>query len=877
MLTEEVWGKTLLNSKGESVYYPLMAHLLDSATVAGVLWGHWLRPEIKSLFPDDFKKYIQFAAGIHDIGKCSPYFQGSLLNSRATEQHRGQREKLEHKGFFFPEDLNVGNLRSEKIHRHEKLGIYSLLGGPYDNELASGRWLEIATLGHHGSFLLNFVQGRRGARSASEEALEESISGEWLEEIERIVASLEEAVGVSREGCKEIALDPEAIILLSGLVILSDRLASSMASVENGYESIESGAISINRSKDWLIFREDFLHEIAKRNLGFSVKLSESDVMGSFSRRGLQKVVPERGGLWIAMAPTGSGKTESALLRQSQHQENLIFLLPTMATTNAMMGRVQKTFADKPQTTAVLGHGLAFLEDFYKKKPSSEIEEDFEDCGLYPTEFSGVKGAKLSASINVATIDQMIMGALPVKWTHLRLLLLANSHIVIDEAHLIDHYQVELLRPLLFFLGKTQTRVSILSATLPTWLEHKISSAYSDGQIETNYRSQFPSSVVVHKSGDSGFERISETEIEVENYISSLTTIRSAESEDAHISWAKRVLEKEPMARVGIFVNQIKRAQDIALQLEKEIPDAKVLCLHSRMLAGHRKKVTDELIKICGTQGGEAERVILVGTQVIEMSLDIDLDFVSTDVCPAPNLIQRMGRAWRDKSSAKRFERISDEHNNMSTHVVVPVRSDNTLDKGKVLPYGEAVTLRTIDFLEGRDKLVFPDDLQEFVETSVLEGEVKNKAEMSEKADEFYRTLRGADVAINIKDELYDFPPEISDFGFLTNNEGMNEELATRLIENNTEPFVVRSESRMVQELGAIPIKTSLDEINFRRAQLASVSVSYAMAKRLRESGCDDLYLTDSGGKTSKWAFGLHGEIPSSFEYSELVGLREKA
>lgn len=870
-LNENIWGKTLIVGE-KDVYYPLIGHLLDTATVAGALWEKWLRKELQdqivSELGPDAKKYLQLAAGLHDLGKASPMFQGSLLNSRQSRDDA--ISLLQADGFIFPKIDDVASARTNKFHRHEKLGSYSI--DPSKTGLsstASEKWFNLCIVGHHGSFSIDYG----GKRDDQISELEQLISQRWKDEQQLLIESVENAVGATVLSALDSRASNASIILISGLIILSDRIASSSKSVENAYSLLQDGTLSIHNPTEWLQKRNNFLEAVAQEQVGFPEQLSYEDVLGGYDPRGVQKLVPEKDGLWICMAPTGAGKTEAALLRHSLKNERLIFLLPTLSTTNAMMGRLEKTYSTKKTTTAVLGHGLAYLEDFYNSRNGASTV-NVEDCGLVPTEFSNVRGAKLSATVNIATIDQMLMGSFRVKWTHLRWLLLANSHIVIDEAHLLDHYQIELLKPLLTFLGKTKSRVTILSATLPNWLESVFVSSYSHRSVEESELTVFPSSTLVNtETGTDNFEKNVNESIETLEYKAKISIEKAEDSIGKHISWAQEILDENPKARLGIFVNQVKRAQDIALQLQESMPGVTVICLHSRMFAKHRKQVTDRLLKLLNTNSGSAERIILVGTQVIEMSLDIDLDLISTDICPAPSLIQRMGRSWRNKDSEDRFDRISkDEYPEMHVQIVVPYNSEkDEIDKFAVMPYALSLINRTLEYLSSRSEVNFPKDLQNFVETVYLDpANAKSKDDTNEIADYFYKSMNGSQKAIKA-DFLYKDKTRFKDIGgILTDSDSKYEEMATRLIEIQSVPFIIKSNNKELLKLGAIPLQKKLDDLNFREAQSGSVSLSMKMDKALE----DDPTLEKL--KLDKFSLGYFGELPNNFFYDTLVGLIQK-
>lgn len=872
MVNPKIWGKTP-KLEDKHVYYPLLGHMLDSATTAGIIWDYWLKDELKTIIETSLgqnaKSLVQFAAGIHDLGKCSPVFQAQMLagkNSRPEVQ-----DALEADGFIFPEIRNVKTARLDSLHRHEKLGAYSLSKNTNrSKELASDCWLELALLGHHGNFKLSY--GNR--RYPQDEVLASIINDSWTKEQGLLIEKVEEALGVTMSEAYGITgVKDEVIILISGLIVLADRVASTEKSVNKSYYQLQSGALSLENPADWIRVREGFLRDLISKEIGFPVHLDVKDILGDYTPRGIQENFPKDDGLWICMAPTGAGKTEAALLRHREKRERLIFLLPTLSTTNAMMGRLLETYKNKDKTTAVLGHGLAKLEDFYANQKKDALDrEESDDCGLVPTGFSGVSGARLSASINVATIDQLLMGAFPIKFSPLRWLLIANSHVVIDEAHLLDHYQVELLSPLLSFLGRVGSRVSILSATLPNWLENKLSTSYSYGIAERIEKTIFPSSVLV----GTDFNRDLDLSVSVEDYSSTVEIDCNSDSIDGHVSWVKSNLESYPRARIGVFVNQVKRAQTIATELRRQLPpDVVIICLHSRMLAKHRKNITDYLLKNLKTKTGTLERVVLIGTQVIEMSLDIDLDLVSTDLCPAPSLIQRMGRAWRDKSSVERFYRIPQaEFPSMQVRVAVPMDGEGEIKFKDLLPYRESVLRRTYDFLKGKYILHFPYDLQEFVETVMLNPDTfEGRAEEEEYADSIYKTMRGKDVAIDPEFMFRDYDGlTVQQYGpTLTDSNKIDEDMATRLVEGpNAEPFVMTSSDPSLQDLGALIPGIEVSTIHYSATQLATVSLSMRMSNLLSKDENIEKMKMDGAR-----VLGYFGELPDYLIYDHLTGLME--
>lgn len=879
-VSNNIWGKTIDSGESAKEYYPLLAHMLDTATVAEILWNEWLRDGIKDKLNSESngnaKQLIKFAAGIHDIGKCTPVFQGALLSKISHVDHSAQVSKLLADGFTF--NTMDMNLRTTKIHRHEKTGFYILNNSRSDgknniNDDVQDYWLETVILSHHGSFGIDFGTARQAVAQKAE--FQKMIQGKWGEEQQKLIKVVEEVSDISLDEVMNTKFSPLSITLISGIIILADRIASNELSVNDGDQQMKSSNISIHEPLKWVSYRKNLLKLLSEKQVGFPVQITDRDILGDYSPRGVQKIVPNTDGLWICMAPTGSGKTEAALLRHAQKNERLIFLLPTISTTNAMMGRLQKTYAKKEQTVSVLGHGAAFLEDFYNIPYNNN---EVEDTGLTPTDFSRVNGAKLSGAVNIATIDQMMAGAIPMKWTHLRLLLLANSHVIIDEVHLLDHYQVRLLQPLLEFLGQVNTRVTLLSATIPSWMEQRFSANYSNNSKDFSENvTVFPSSVTVSPDGTREFCEITDTE----EYIAEITVQECESTVEAHVKYVEDTLSIFPRARVGVFVNQVKKAQAIALKIQEDFPDVTVICLHSRMLSKHRKQITDNLLKVAGTNGGSIERFVLVGTQVIEMSLDIDLDFATTDLCPSPSIIQRMGRVWRDKNSLSRIDRIG-THDNMKINIVVPLvkkeGEEDKLNKFALLPYQVSLLNRTLSFLKGLEnsQIKFTSEVQKFIETSHLSvdfmDESPSKDDSDEKATEFYKTMKALGVAVKIQQVFNNML--VSEMGSLTDSAKFGEGSATRLIEHENSPLIIISNEKWMQSLGAIPesfdnvkLLTKFQKLSKKDVLAGTVMLSSDMDRTFQE----DKNIENVKLPTSK--YGYFSELPSWLQYDRLVGL----
>lgn len=807
-----LWSK----HHGLDAPYPLISHLLDTAAAAMVLWDHWLRDGLKELIEADLgpdaRAWVAAAAGLHDLGKASPVFAGQL-RAPAEPWHDATRTALEGAGF----SLDVPMERRDHLRRHESVSAMALSGsGLKLSDGVADNWLAAAALGHHGKFQVP-------AKPAFK-AFEKSAAGAWHLARTDLRASVMAAVGLDPAKAPPRA-SATAAVLISGLVVLADRTASEWHAVKKAQEEIRSGVLTPEDPVSWMEHRTGFFAHRLQRTLGIYRDFADArtSITGDYELRPLQKAALVAGdGLWIAMAPTGNGKTEAALLRHSLRNERLIFALPTQATTNAMMKRIQSTYQGTGNV-AELAHRLASVEDFYALQAEFKSldchDEDGDhgtpDQGLIPSDFLRNGTARLLAPVSVSTIDQVLAGSLRTKWAHLRLLTLANAHVVIDEAHLLDQYQSALAEQLMSWWGATGTRVTLLSATLPRWQRDAFATAYdTDWDPE---EISFPSQENVPGIAE---------KLQQPSYGITVTKTEAADTVQAHVDWATGLRATAPDARIGIVLNTVGRAQETARKLAGT--GINPIVLHSRMTAGHRRDAADRLLREIG-KGGNGTGTVLVGTQAVEASLDIDLDAMSTDLAPSPSLVQRAGRVWRHEDP-RRAARLPGVHE-LPLNIV---RGDG---KRGALPYFRSELDRVWSYLGTRSRLLMPDDSQDFVEASSLRLDEVDWSEQEELAEYAHRYAKAGGIVINAH-ELTDPEADLDALMRLTGHD-VNEETATRLIDppSVTALFVDPSGNNAVPgawqgSIAGLEAIDPKDRAGLRLAMEATVPLNGKLARR---------------------------------------------
>lgn len=718
-----LWGKN--SYRGPARPFPLIGHLLDTSVTAGLLWDQWLRPGLRDILTESLapglprlaRKRAMLAAGLHDIGKINGIFQGQTQAARDPQWGAEFRSELDAAGFPEPvhnpldevvrhETITMAHLMRMKAPERDSLAIQM-------NETPTEHYLATVGAGHHGAF--PHPHPMRPIRRQ----LRETTDGMWGDQAFAHVNHIMDALDIDGDitDIPPLAGDAAtALILLSGLVVLADWLASDDAIVEAGRADMRKPSLNpVRHPKAWMAARHERYSDVLPDTLGIYEDIANprEAILGDFARTPTdlqQQAVGVGGGLWLVTYPTGDGKTEAAMLRHvSKPGEGILFALPTRATTNAMMKRM-RGFMKGTSNKGRLSHGYAILDDFNDPAERS-YTMDGGCTGLHPSEWLS-KGSRnsLLAPVTVSTCDQVLLTALRQKGTPLRLLALANRHIVLDEVHTYSHYETALLCSLLSWLARTGTRVTLLSATLPTWQRNQLVGAYDDSAPAIAPRKvTFPSSTLVRGNGmampEQGRSR--------REYDLAISIEHTSEPHMSHLDLIQRSRARYPNARIAAIVNVVDRAIDVADMLQQRGHDVTVL--HSRMTAGHREEVGTRLTTDLGKGGSPTKGTIVVGTQVIEASLDIDFDVMTTDLAPAASLVQRAGRAWR-REDPDRHLRVPGMAG-PTLHVAAHMYGDR-LNPHVQMPYLPMEQAKTLESLSVRRILRVPDDVQRFVDDS---------------------------------------------------------------------------------------------------------------------------------------------------------------
>jgi CRISPR-associated endonuclease/helicase Cas3 len=364
--------------------------------------------------------------------------------------------------------------------------------------------------------------------------------------------------------------------------------------------------------------------------------------------------------LFVIEEVTGGGKTEAALvlahrLMARGDATGLYFGLPTMATANAMYHRVEpvyrRFFRDGETPSLVLAHSR---RDLFL--PPAGLEEAPPDEAYEPRQVpASVDGAgwladsrkkSLLAHVGVGTIDQALVGVLPLRHQSLRLLGLAGKVLIVDEVHACDEYVRQLLATLLHFHAAHGGSAVLLSATLPQEQRAELLGAFARGAgwkspqlIETGYP-------LMSHLGRADLREIAVAARPEASRRVEVLPLRSPHEVE------EKIAEALDAGRCVAWIrNTVGDAREAFLHWRQLLGPDRVTLFHSRFTVGDRAEIEREVLRRFGPESEPAARRgrLLVATQVIEQSLDLDFDFLVTDLCPIDLVIQRAGRLHRHR------------------------------------------------------------------------------------------------------------------------------------------------------------------------------------------------------------------------------------
>ncbi|WP_292463826.1 CRISPR-associated helicase/endonuclease Cas3 [Methanolobus sp.] len=725
------WGKA------EELYWHLLPyHSMDVAAVADQWWEN--SPSIRQSFShetglseEQAYAWVMFFIALHDFGKFDIRFQMKNLDL-ATENYKiNLPAGIRSKDYFHgDEGYKWFVLESEDLYFR-------------DVDYKRQRWLQnwfASVAGHHGSIPTNAEPNLPPFVDESIKMQDCIARQKWVQELSRIFL---EPAGITFDDIP--TKNPP--VLLAGFCSVCDWLGSNREYFE--FQQNESSL-----EKYFVSRKENALNSLNDFGL-----LSHINTIGGmealypdYTPQNIQTLIDRLSveqSLIIIEANTGSGKTEAALayaskLLASGLADSIVFALPTQATANAMLDRLEKV-AGKifgSRDNIILAHGKRDSNDHFKRmvekhKRFTSIQGDFEAGSQCSEWLSSSRKRAFLGQIAVTTVDQVMLSAIkPLKHYFVRSFGIGKGVLIIDEIHAYDAYMYGILEAVIKQQKQAGGSVILLSATLPAYQKQSLCNAWGTG--EARDEQAYP---LIMQAKDSDVHTftledqncIQEKNVEIDLWKSDDCSITNEQLEQI-------VKAVENGAKVGVVCNLVDDAQIYAHHLS-EMTSVSVDIFHSRYRYCDRMN-KEEAVKDNYGKDSLNQGRILVGTQVIEQSLDIDFDWMISFICPVDLLFQRMGRLHRH------FKQRPESYNKPRCTVVMPNINDADLMENPKKIYGlhnliyknTRVLWRTQCLLEQNGTIKFPEAYRDWIERVYVKDKWENEPESLTKLHEEYET-----------------------------------------------------------------------------------------------------------------------------------------
>jgi CRISPR-associated endonuclease/helicase Cas3 len=654
------WGKARPLDDAGARFHLLPFHSLDVAATGRILLQR--HPALLGWMADRLLvdasatlDWLTFWLALHDLGKFATSFQNQrpdlllqLHQRTSPKDYAGVRH----------DSLGEVLWRTHLLAEADVLGL-GASAGRFASRLAP--WVHAVT-GHHGQPPDAIGVSRHAHFDASDEAAAAAFIGE----VRRLIPPDAVLATLARLPTEDaVRIGWHCSWWVAGVAVLADWLGSNTAYFPY-----------LSEPQPLSTYWQSVALPQAERAVAASGALPQAIAVGVclqdiFGRERIPALTPLQAWadsrqispgpqLYLLEDVTGAGKTEAALtlayrLMAAGEADGVFVGLPTMATANAMYERVSavadRMFAPGAQPSVVLAHGRRDLvprfrravlaDDTSEADPRQADETASARCAAW---LGDSNKKSLLASVGVGTIDQALLAILHARHQSLRLLGLFRKVLIVDEVHACDAYMQELLEGLLQFHAAAGGSAILVSATLTSEMKRKLARAYAGGcGWATPELSSAGFPLITQIDARGCVEQPVGTRPDVQrrvtvDYVSDpadvIDSIRSALADGRCVCWVR---------------NTVADAIETWQTLRAELPQAHLTLFHARFAFGDRMTIETDLVDAFGPKGGPQQRRgrVVIATQVIEQSLDVDFDLLISDLAPIDRLIQRAGRQHR--------------------------------------------------------------------------------------------------------------------------------------------------------------------------------------------------------------------------------------
>lgn len=631
------WGKARQRQDGGWEFHLLAYHCLDVAAAGRHLAdrlgiAEHIAQKLRCK-KSEIMTVITFLCAVHDIGKFSNGFQNQIpalaAALRGVSLNTAYQEKHWSLGYSFWREY------ADKVFKGDKYAIAYCLDA----------WF-CASSGHHGKPPTSKINSYFDVQQfPAKEAL-------------KFICDIKEIIGMPAD--IEFLLKDERLIkelswLIAGLMVLADWIGSNSRWFP--FQKTEQPLKEYWERKA-LPQAQTAINESGILPISAAGRLSITQLFEHKQATPLQILaeqipISKNGNLFIIEEITGAGKTEAALmlahrLISTGYADGIYFGLPTMATANAMHERVEriyrKLFVEASIPALVLAHSASrqYLALENNAEESNDVENSENAQADAKAWLYDNRKKALLAHVGVGTIDQALLAILPARHQSLRLLGLHRKVLIVDEVHAYDPYMNKLLCTLLRFHAAQGGSAILLSATLPVCARKQFLSAFTEGKGgNTVLSAAYPLVTGITETDfrenavESPLELYREVKVNLvyqeENIIAK---IKAAVESGNNICWVR---------------NTVSDAQAAYEAVSKHLNTDKIILFHARYVLGDRLLIENRIIEQFGKNSNAVTRngKVIIATQVVEQSLDIDFDYMITDLAPMDLIIQRAGRLCR--------------------------------------------------------------------------------------------------------------------------------------------------------------------------------------------------------------------------------------